>query len=83
MKVFGDDGGELQFDARAAGVERLATICEESQLQQALWLGCTMAPGITHHTQEFAAADFDTGRVCLRLHDGTELECDLLLGADG
>jgi ubiquinone biosynthesis UbiH/UbiF/VisC/COQ6 family hydroxylase len=83
MKVFGDDAGQLQFDARAAGVERLATICEESQLLQALWLGCSMAPGITHHAQEFAGADFEPGRVQVRLQNGGSLDCELLLGADG
>jgi ubiquinone biosynthesis UbiH/UbiF/VisC/COQ6 family hydroxylase len=83
MKVHGDDGGRLQFDARAAGVERLATICEESQLLQALWLGCRMAPGITHRAAGFAGAQFEDGRTQLRLDDGSTLACGLLLGADG
>jgi ubiquinone biosynthesis UbiH/UbiF/VisC/COQ6 family hydroxylase len=83
MKVFGDDGGHLQFDARAAGVECLATICEERQLLQALWLGCSMAPNITHLEQGFASARFEGGSVRLALQDGRRLDCELLLGADG
>lgn len=83
MKVFGDDGGRLQFDARAAGVERLATICEERQLLRALWLGCSMAPGIRHHSQGFAAARFDGPNVRLQLQDERWIDCELLLGADG
>ena len=83
MNVFGDGGGRLQFDARAAGVERLATICEESQLIKALWLGCSLAPGITHLAQGFAAANFDGDQVRVQLSDGATLECALLLGADG
>jgi ubiquinone biosynthesis UbiH/UbiF/VisC/COQ6 family hydroxylase len=83
MKVFGDDGGRLEFDARTAGVDRLATICEESALLQALWLGCTMAPGITHFDAGFAAASFEAQCVRVRLANGAALECGLLLGADG
>jgi len=83
MRVFGDDGGELQFDAYTAGVARLATICEESQLLQALWLACSMAPGIEHIAQAFDSATFDADVVRVRLSDGKSLECALLLGADG
>jgi ubiquinone biosynthesis UbiH/UbiF/VisC/COQ6 family hydroxylase len=83
MKVFGDDGGQLRFDARAAGVARLATICEERRLLEALWLAASMTPRIVHHAQEFAAADFGATAVRVRLADGATLDCDLLLGADG
>jgi ubiquinone biosynthesis UbiH/UbiF/VisC/COQ6 family hydroxylase len=83
MEVFGDDGGRLRFDARAAGVENLATICEESRLQRALWLGCSMAPGIRVHGSGFQAADFSAGQVHVNLQDGSALDCTLLLGADG
>jgi 2-octaprenylphenol hydroxylase len=83
MRIYGDDGGRLRFDAHACGVERLATICEESQLVQALWLGCKMAPGITHVAAEFAAASFEPGFVRVQLSDGASLDCGLLLGADG
>lgn len=83
MEVFGDDGGHLQFDARAVGVADLATICEERRLQHALWLGCTLAPGIRLHGAGFQAADFGAERVHVHLDDGSKLDCALLLGADG
>jgi len=83
MRVFGDDGGELQFDAYSADVGRLATICEESQLLQALWLACSMSPGIEHAAQAFDSATFEPGAVRLRLSDGKSVECALLVGADG
>jgi ubiquinone biosynthesis UbiH/UbiF/VisC/COQ6 family hydroxylase len=88
MEVQGDDGGRLAFDARAVGAQRLATICEESQLVRALWLGCTLAPGIAHRARGFDSAGFraESGTqagVQVRLDDGSVLDADLLLGADG
>ncbi len=83
MRVFGDDGGHLAFDARSAHVPRLATICEESALLHALWLACSMAPGLRHVAAQFDAAHFGADSVQLRLSDGSSLECSLLLGADG
>ncbi len=83
MQVWGDDGGQLQFDARRAGVERLATICEEDRLLEALWLGVSLTPGVDALAQEFAGAQFEAGRVRLHLRDGSPAVCDLLLGADG
>lgn len=90
MDVRGDDGGQLAFDAPAAGGNPLATICEESQMARALWLACTMAPGITHRARGFDSALFGAPGpvhaappVSIRLDDGSELAADLLLGADG
>jgi 2-polyprenylphenol 6-hydroxylase len=83
MRIFGDDGGHLSFDARAAQVPRLATICEESALLHALWLACSMAPGLRHLAAQFDAAVFGADSVQLRLSDGSNLDCSLLLGADG
>jgi len=83
MRVFGDDGAQLQFDALQTGVGVLANICEETQLLQALWLGCSMAPGVQHIAQSFASASVDAAGARLYLADGSTLDCALLLGADG
>lgn len=83
MRVFGDDGGQLHFDAHSAGVERLATICEERELSRALWLGCSMQPNIEHFSQSFDSATFEPGSARVRLTEGRTIECALLLGADG
>jgi ubiquinone biosynthesis UbiH/UbiF/VisC/COQ6 family hydroxylase len=83
MRVFGDAGGELTFDAYAAALERLATIVEEGELLRALWLGCRMTPGIEHLAVGFEGAQFEPGGVRLRLSGGASVECALLLGADG
>ena len=83
MRVFGDDGGQLHFDAHSAGVVRLATICEERELLRALWLGCSMLPNIEHLTQTFDSTGFEPGLTRVGLVDGTTIPCALLLGADG
>src|SRR5512139_953343 len=47
MRVFGDRGNELTFDAYGATVERLATIVEESELLRVLDAACDFQPAIT------------------------------------
>jgi len=88
MEIRGDDGGRLAFDAPAADASRLASICEESQLVRALWLACTLTPGITHRVRGFDSVDFPgenaaVPRPRVRLDDGAVLDADLLIGADG
>jgi len=94
MEVHGDDGGRLALDAPVAGSRHMATICEESQLTRALWLACTMTPGIEHRACGFdsavfpgesapAAAAATAPAVGIRLDDGSQFGADLLLGADG
>jgi ubiquinone biosynthesis UbiH/UbiF/VisC/COQ6 family hydroxylase len=88
MQVHGDDGGRLDFDPPSTGAQRLATICEESQLARALWLGCTLTPGIAHRARAFDVAGFrpdavSSSRVQVRLDDGAVIDADLLIGADG
>lgn len=83
MQIYGDAGGHLRLEARAAGVASLATIVEEDQLLRALWLVCSMTPGIGHVAQDFEGVEFDGGRVRVGLADGTVVDCALLLGADG
>ncbi len=53
MRVFGDRGDELTFDAYGASVERLATILEESELLRVLDAACDFQPSITRVSTEF------------------------------
>src|SRR4249920_1674424 len=53
MRVFGDRGDALTFDAYSAAVERLATIVEESELLRVLDTACDFQPGIQRLAAEF------------------------------
>src|SRR5512137_1439726 len=77
MRVFGDAGDELTFDAYAATVERLATIVEESELARVLDAACDYQPAITR----IDAASSGTSE--LQLTDGRRVSVALLVGADG
>ena len=83
MRVFGDDGPQLTFDAYSATVERLATIVEESELLRVLDAACGFQPAITRIHSPFVslAAQPDTLRI--NLEDGGSLTAGLLVGADG
>jgi ubiquinone biosynthesis UbiH/UbiF/VisC/COQ6 family hydroxylase len=89
MRVFGDGGGKLCFDARLVGVDRLATIVEESELRRILWLACRLTPGVSHMAQSFVGAERDRTRHAWRVRlDGktagkSSFTTELLVGADG
>jgi 2-octaprenylphenol hydroxylase len=83
MRIEGDAGGSLSFDAYAAAVDRLATIVEESELLRALWMACGFAPALSHLDHAFEALDVGAEVARVRLTGGRVLECRLLLGADG
>jgi 2-polyprenyl-6-methoxyphenol hydroxylase-like FAD-dependent oxidoreductase len=84
MRVFGDAGDELTFDAYAATVERLATIVEESELARVLNAACDYQPAITRIGSAFRAlASQASGDVELELTDERRLSVALLVGADG
>ena len=84
MRVFGDAGDELTFDAYAATVDRLATIVEESELTRVLDTACDYQPAIARIDAEFRAIDAQpSGAVDLQLSDGRRLSVALLVGADG
>jgi 2-octaprenyl-6-methoxyphenol hydroxylase len=83
MRVFGDSGEELTFDAYGATVERLATIVEERELQRVLEAACDYQPAIARRAEAFASfGDADEG-LRIELADGTALAARLLIGADG
>ncbi|HQR22614.1 MAG TPA: FAD-dependent monooxygenase [Burkholderiaceae bacterium] len=83
MRVFGDRGDELTFDAYGAAVDRLATIVEESELLRVLDAACDYQPGIERMDSAFeglvAAADVAS----VRLGDQTAVSARLVIGADG
>jgi ubiquinone biosynthesis UbiH/UbiF/VisC/COQ6 family hydroxylase len=84
MRVFGDAGDELTFDAYAATVERLATIVEESELARVLDAACDYQPAITRIDATFQAFVTEpSGTTEIQLTDGRRMSVALLVGADG
>jgi len=83
MRVFGDAGDELAFDAYGAAVERLATIGEEAELLRVLALGVAMAPGIVRLHAGLRSLEMQDSAAHLDLDDGTRVRARLVIGADG
>lgn len=83
MRVFGDAGAELDFDAYGAAVERLATIVEESELVRVLAAACAYAGGLQRFESPFVALTRAEGAASVTLADGTTLQAKLVIGADG
>ncbi|MEJ2795208.1 UbiH/UbiF family hydroxylase [Iodobacter sp. LRB] len=85
MKIFGDaHGAALQFNALEAGVDELAFMLENRELQKALWRGLQDEPQIQIlspaspvrlTTDQFGAT--------LQLADARQLRARLVVGADG
>jgi ubiquinone biosynthesis UbiH/UbiF/VisC/COQ6 family hydroxylase len=83
MRIFGDAGNELTFDAWTAHAERLATIGEEAELLRLLSAACGFAPAISQRRIELDGLQVEADAVRVRLADGGELRCRLVIGADG
>jgi ubiquinone biosynthesis UbiH/UbiF/VisC/COQ6 family hydroxylase len=90
MRVFGDAGDELTFDAYQAALERLATIVEESELARVLAAACSYAPGIARTRAAFDrlqrdadGLQHDADGVSIALDDGSVVAARLVVGADG
>ena len=82
MRVFGDEGTQLTFDAYTATVERLATIVEESELLRVLDAACGFQPAIRRIQSTFASLTAQPDAMAVDLEDGS-LTARLLVGADG
>lgn len=84
MEVAGDGGGAVRLDAYAAGVPHLAAILESGRLQSALWQAIEADGNVALHCPaaiESLVRDGTTTQ--LTLADGTALEAELIVGADG
>lgn len=84
MRVFGDDGAELEFSAYHTGVPELACIAESRVLQHALWQVLQTQDNLTLlHPARCASLRFGADAATLTLEDGRTLTARLVVGADG
>jgi ubiquinone biosynthesis UbiH/UbiF/VisC/COQ6 family hydroxylase len=83
MRVFGDAGNELQFDAYGARTPLLATIGEEAELLRVLAAACAFAQQITALEANFEALEPVATAAQLVLTDGRRIAARLVVGADG
>ncbi len=83
MRIAGDDGGHLAFDALDAGLSELAFIAESNRLHWSLWQGLRAAGNIESIEAETAGVAWGDGEHELILADGRRLQAGLLVGADG
>ncbi len=83
MRVFGDAGNELSFDAYQAALERLAAIVEEGELARVLATACGYTPGITRLRASFARLQRGVDGARIELDDATAVDARLIIGADG
>ena len=82
MRVFGDAGDELTFDAYGAAVERLATIVEEAELIRVLDAAGDFQPSLARLEHSFSSFEQQIDGLLLRLDVGA-CRAGLLVGADG
>jgi ubiquinone biosynthesis UbiH/UbiF/VisC/COQ6 family hydroxylase len=83
MRVFGDAGNQLDFDAYETAVERLATIGEESELLRVLVAACGFAPGLEREPASFVALREEGEAAVVALEDGRSIAARLVVAADG
>jgi ubiquinone biosynthesis UbiH/UbiF/VisC/COQ6 family hydroxylase len=85
MLVYGDgkDAGGISFDAFSAHTGTLAWIVEDSNLTQALDAALKFAPNVQIVTGRAAQLTAGVDAASVRLEDGTSIEAELVLGADG
>ena len=84
MDVAGDTSGAVRLDAYEAGVSHLATILESGRLQHALWQAIEADGNVARYCPAAIAALKHGERFTrITLDDGTVLEAELVVGADG
>lgn len=84
MDVAGDGSGAVRLDAYEAGVPRLATILESGRLQSALWQAIEADGNVALRCPATIESLVREGASTqLTLADGTAIEAELIVGADG
>jgi 2-octaprenyl-6-methoxyphenol hydroxylase len=84
MDVAGDTSGAVRLDAYEAGVSHLATILESGRLQHALWQAIEADGSVARYCPaSIAALEHGERFTQIKLDDGTVLETELVVGADG
>ncbi|MBM4180149.1 MAG: FAD-dependent monooxygenase [Betaproteobacteria bacterium] len=84
MRIHGDAGGRLTFDALDAGLPELAWIAENNRVQASLWQAARAAANVRLVAGRAEAVSWhDQGRHSLHLQDGDSLSARLLVAADG
>jgi len=84
MRIHGDAGGRLSFDALDAGLPELAWIAENSRLQSSLWRAFQAGVNVKTITARAEAVTWNPdGHHILHLAGGESLRTRLLVAADG
>jgi len=83
MRVFGDGGGVLDFDAYDVGERALAWIVEERALREALVPLVRGAGVTTHAPRAIASIAFTAERAEVSFDEGGRATARLVVGADG
>jgi 2-octaprenyl-6-methoxyphenol hydroxylase len=84
MDVVGDASGAIRLDAYQSGVSHLAAIVESGRLQHALWQAIEADGDVALHCPAAIESIVREGALTrLTLGDGSVLETELVVGADG
>ena len=83
MRVFGDAAAELHFSAFQASVPQLAWIAESSLIESALDAALRFQPNLSWLDTRAQGLDVKADAAVIGLANGSVLEADLVVGADG
>lgn len=83
MRIHGDTGARMDFDALEAGLSELAWIAENGRLQYTLWQAIRLAVNIECIAGRPESVGWGNTTHTLMLNDGRKLQARLLVAADG